>query len=449
MMITAMAASGKALARGCIELLLFFPLFLLLTLYVLPESPGRWLWLATLPLCHWAGYALGRVSFLRSFVHLPLLLCLAAAALLHSYAWMGGTALFPYIWPAGFVFGYRGSRTAVVRWIEYFPPGYYVVGIVLYFVTSIFMRFIPFMESTFAPYQPLLLWCGIPSLALMMLMVNQSYLKQETLSGKKNAPLTASVLWQNRALAMALFTAAVLIAVFPLLQQAVLWLKEKLLGGFNLSGNPLKFELAPKEAPRPPRVSEMPSTPQSEPSEWLIWLQKAGMILVYIFMGAVIIFIVYRLARLLIGWIRNSYKWLLEFLSQGERKDNGIGYEDDVESIMDWRAFRNVFASRFGSLFKNAHREPRWDELHNNRERARYLYRAMLTMGRKAGYKAKPYLTPKETGQELGRWETQLWLTPEPVVSVYEKVRYGDKEVSDEEIVAAKQALDGRMKEME
>ncbi|CAG7650879.1 hypothetical protein PAESOLCIP111_06196 [Paenibacillus solanacearum] len=443
-MITAIAASGKSLARGYTELLLFFPLFLLPTLFALPESPERWLWLTTLPLCHLAGYALGHARFLRSIVHLPLLLCLVAAALLHSYAWMGGTAMFLYIWPVGFIFGYRGSRTAVVRWIEYFPPGYYVVGIVLYFLTSMFMRFIPFAVDSFAPYQPLLLWCGIPSLALMMLMVNQGYLKQETLSAKKTAPLTAAVLWQNRALTMVLFIIAVLIAVFPILQQAVLWLKSKLLGGFNF-GMPIEFELNPITPARPP-VSQMPSGPPEEPSEWLIWLQKAALILVYIFMAAVIFFVVYRLARMLIRWIRNSYKWLIEFLSQGERMESGIGYEDDVESIMDWRAFRNVFTSRFGSMFKPGDKEPRWDELRSNRERARYLYRAMLAMGRRAGYKAKPYLTPKETGQELERWEKQSLLTPQPIVTVYEKVRYGDKEVSDEEIAAAKAALDGQMK---
>ena len=74
------------------------------------------------------------------------------------------------------------------------------------------------------------------------------------------------------------------------------------------------------------------------------------------------------------------------------------------------------------------------------------MYRAMLAMGRRAGYKAKPYLTPKETGQELERWEKQSLLTPQPIVTVYEKVRYGDKEVGDEEIAAAKAALDGQIK---
>ncbi|WP_277713423.1 hypothetical protein [Paenibacillus mucilaginosus] len=140
----------RALLQGAAELLLFLPLPLLLAVYALP-APGRWLWLASLPLLYAAGCALAlRLPQERRLTRHTVA---AAFGLLQAVCTLGAGLPALLALPAGWLLARRGARMAAEPWALLFPPPAFAAGLLLQFAASFVLQF-----PSFAPYLPLLLW---------------------------------------------------------------------------------------------------------------------------------------------------------------------------------------------------------------------------------------------------------------------------------------------------
>ncbi|UUZ80702.1 hypothetical protein LJK88_38665 [Paenibacillus sp. P26] len=102
--------------------------------------------------------------------------------------------------------------------------------------------------------------------------MNESNLKEESLSGKKRPALAKSVLWQNRALVLLLLAVILVIALFQSLREAAGRLKEQLLALLNsLLSRPQQPESPPPQdntPAAPPRGWEKPIRLQSGGFGW-------------------------------------------------------------------------------------------------------------------------------------------------------------------------------------
>ena len=425
--------AGIVLLQGCIELLLVFPLLLLAAVYILPES-HRVMWVATLPIGYAVGYTLNSlVPFRRIYLQLLVSLLLGA---LHSY-WLFGSSYVAIVAAAvGLVVVYRGIRLVWVPWSVFFPVNFYVFGMIVYFIASIVLHFV----ESFQPYITLLMWAGLAALVVTLLMSNENNMKQETLSGDKEPVIASDMMWKNRLLVVLLLIVIVLVVTIRKLGEAVL-------GGFRQL---IQWLIALFSSPPPPVVTEPAKSPppkpmvlpgNEEPAWWLVWLE---MIMYFIVGGLIVLgclLAIYLILRRLPRLMQRIVSWLARMLQTENKQKGKIGYEDDIESLMDWEAWNATLVSKWKQLFHRTGRE-KWEDLQDNQQRVRFLYRSWLRQSMRRGYVYKSFLTPKETGEEVQHWNSSKEPSADSLLSLYEQVRYGDKPIEDPDLQKIKQGIE-------
>jgi len=418
----------RVLLQGAVELLLFFPLLLLLAAAVPPELP-LWRWAGALPLCYAAGYAVNRRFAIRRFY-----LLLAAALVLGAvYTLLVSGLSWSSCWllPVSWLLAYRGAKLASIPWRIYFQIKWYLVGLLLYFAASIAFHTIPSFQASI----PLLNFAGLAALLVTLVMANQANVQQETLSGDREPAVASAVLRNNRLLIGLLAAATLAVVWFRKLQQAADWLRRQLVAFIEwLMNRPAEPE-APPAAPQPPaQPPQLP--PAGEPAAWLVWLEKLAYVLVGILLAAAAIYLIYRLSGRLAALIKRCFRWLTGWLNRAERVQD-TGYHDEVERLMTWELWKESQADRWKRWRQSrAGRGTKWEDLTDNRERARHLYRLFLQRAETGGYSAKAELTARETVREVEEQGTSGLPSEaaERLANLYDKARYGGGTIADEEL---------------
>ncbi|NOU94201.1 hypothetical protein GC093_13380 [Paenibacillus sp. LMG 31456] len=436
MKLTFWKGMGSSVLKGTVELLLGLPLLLMLAVYLLPNDVSMWLWVLSLMFSYAVGYTGGSLLSLRKRYQLFFFIIIMGA--LAAYLIFGTSYGFYLGMPIAALLVARGVRFVTVPWDVVFPVSFYGIGLVVYFICSLVWSFVPILQ----PYSSLLLWGGLASLAITLLMTNQSNMKQETLSGDKEPVLAAAVVWQNRVLVLIVLGLILIVVGFRKLQQAVLWLKEQLLAWLRelLSRNP--------EPPPADKVEQAPKDfgglgEAGEAAPWLVWLEKIFMILVEVAIVVLLLIMLYWVAKRLSKLMKTLYLKMMDILSRKEIRKGVGGYEDNVESLMDWQALRDQLTARMkGWLPRKSEPREKWEDMKDNRERVRYLYRNWIRKSVEEGYLPQRFLTPKETTKDIQRWANNKLQSPESLISLYEQARYGDKLAEDSEIIHLKQAVD-------
>jgi len=432
-----LSKAGTVLLKGAVELLLFLPVLLVVAVYLLPESV-RWLWLGTLPLLYVAGFTIG------TFVPIPwlFLLLLIVASIGGGYSYLLFDSVSAMLISALFACSavYRGFKLVFVSWYLLFPAGFYLFGMILYFIGSVILHFV----DEFQPYLPLLTWGGVVALAVTLLVTNESNMKQETLPGDKEPVIASDMKWKNRLLIGSMMLIIIFIVGFQMLQRAVNWVKEQLVALLRALFAPSDKPPAAADGQKAP--DKLPDFANGEPPpEWMVLLEK----LIYYAAAAIVIalllLLLYTIARKIPRWVRLAISWLAARLHTPDMKSSRIGYEDDVESLMDWEQLNDRLLAGWKRLFRGSVPQEKWDQMTTNRDRVRFLYRSLLRRSVRYGYLLKPHLTPQETNRELKQWGKQQGsdaAAADTLVSVYDKVRYGDKDVSDIEVLELKDQLE-------
>ncbi|GAA4877370.1 hypothetical protein GCM10023310_66610 [Paenibacillus vulneris] len=425
--------TGTILLKGCIELLLVLPVLLTAAVYLIPESLGL-LWIITLPLGYGAGYMLNHLlSMRRAYLQLIASVCLAA---MYSYGLFGSSYVAIVSLLVSFITVYRGIRLVWIPWDIYFPVNFYVFGLILYFISSVVLHFV----ESFEPYMPYLLWGGLVSLIITLFAANESNMKQETLSGDKEPVIAAEMMWQNRLLVMLILAVILLVVLFRQLGEAVMWLLYQSLHWLQALFSGSAEQPVPETPKAPPKVP-MNLSGSEEPALWLVWLQK----IMYFVVGGLVVLgcllAVYLVLRRVPRLFRLLLSWLAGKLHSEGKRTSKIGYEDDVESLMDWEALNDKLLSGWKRMFAGSGRE-KWEDLQDNKQRIRYLYRNWLRQSMRRGYLFKSFLTPRETGSEVEQWSGKEISSADALLNLYEQARYGDKPVTDEELTMAKQWAD-------
>ncbi|WP_127585025.1 hypothetical protein [Paenibacillus koleovorans] len=419
--------------RGCVELLLYAPLLIQLGVLTVPDD-GLFLWWFTLPIYYVAGYTLRSLWRIETRFGLTALGVVIVGGL--SYVFSSGSMLALV---SGFAIGallyYRGSRMSQLPWNITFPIRFYWFGLVTYAYGSIAF---PSFDSL-SGYKTTVYLLGFAALAVALLVSNEMNLKNETLSGSREAKLSRGVVWKNRILILLALALVMLIGSWKALAGAVTALKEKIIALYQ--------SLIDRIIPNKPSggVSEMPTgsaleigqitAEETDPSAFVLFLQKMGYYVVAAILIGAVIFILYLGIRLLRKWIKRLVAWMSERMNR-RGDDNDGGFVDEKSNVFDWDALKKQWSDSAKSGWKKLFdREPKWEQLKDNRERVRFLYRMKLQEFMGEGYRFESAKTPGEVGSDVERWRKEASIPAwKALIPLYYEARYGDKELTGEKL---------------
>jgi hypothetical protein len=416
-----------------LEQLLLLPIWLAIDTYLVPEA-AKGLWLIGLPILSLTGAA---------FAHLPLALwkrisialvmgCLFAAIVV-GVSW--------YALPM-FAVGLITLLQAMSVQNRIWDLKLYWLGIAGYFFAGLIFANVPALEG----YLPALSAAGCLCVAVALFLTNLVTLRGASFAADGGRGVPSALRRHNR------IYVGVIIAGVVLLTAAI----GNLLGATLLAGlrAVLRWLLTrpqpdPEPLPPPETAPMQPLLPidSAEPS----LLSKLLDILVYtVFTLALIAAAVY----LLVWLYRNGggmwKRWidrLLSFLLRSSKQtEEGAGYVDEETGVFHWDAVKlSVRESLFGRFFRGRGEE-RWEDIGDNRERVRYLYRRWLRALIASGYRGRASLTPAETAADVERWEKEKAEEsgrgksaksgkPDPrLIALYNQARYSNGGIDDEEV---------------
>lgn len=412
----------RAVIQGFVECLLYFPVLLIPMVYLLPNSLIN-IWPLIVVLGYGAGFAGSRALKLNTF--LKSVLWASVIALLISF-FLGGTSLALLITvPSLFVACYRGSRMEHMSWSQMFPGSYFIIGFIIYGVSSFVLSFI----ESFQPYTTALTVSGAAALIVTLFIVNRNSVEEQTLSGSERPFIEQRVLRQNRGLIIVLLLIISILVFLPQLQQ---WLSElgrsiaAWIAGF-LTTTP--GELEPVQ--NLPQETSLPfNDEKSTPPAWIKFIEKLTFYAVYIAAAALIVYLLYRFVKILPRLLRKASKWLNRLMSRQTQVGAALGYEDEEVEIEHEKA-----AGRLKRLLSKVQwNGSRHAEPDDNSAKIRRIYKKVLIRKIREGYRWKPSRTPRETGLDIKEWKEADESISEDLIRLYEQARYGHKPITDDEL---------------
>lgn len=412
------------------EWFLLFPVWFTATLFLLADRSQLVAWLLCMPIAVMLGVVLQQFRPIRK-VWQNLLISLAGAIAM-GYVWPGdvwaklvGSVLIA-------VFLYRGLQYGLRDWHELLHPNLGWSSLLLFFIGHFFYQRAIVLE----PYAGTFSLIGIGALAVVLFVSNQSHLQASSLTREEeDTAAVRPLLRTSRLYLVALFTLILAIGLFDTIWETVTgWIKSLLskLSLYNL-------EVIDDSAP-PPQQQEQPSLPmeQGEPS-WLAKLLET--IFGWLAYAIAIVAVLFALYFLFKG-LRRLFQRLQALLGKTNERSDPTGYIDEKESLLAKAAKEN--RQRWSQLWQRiTYREPKWSDMKDNRERARFLFRHWVKRMRDRGYAWQPQHAPEELVQDAIRWQKEPTKGEVPI-STYHKARYGPPDVqpSDSEITVMKDRLE-------
>lgn len=396
--------------QSCHEILYFLPIILLLNHYLVQAE----LVVAAIGIliCYLLGFALGKINMIR---FLEWLLCLIIAIIVSvaivGFNWNG--AAFVVLTTVAVI---RGFRFRYAPWYIMFRNNAFIACITLYFVTPALFMFFPELKI----YSTYLYWAGLYCIIHALFTLNSKQLElaaQNKLAGQSIAP---NILRVNRfGTAVIVIVLIIMINIDRLLQLARSWIR----GIFDW----LDRLLSNPQPDQPARVEELPADNMGlkvEPpkgktafGEFLdMLLYYAAYVVVFLIAIGILYFIIFKILIPLFS----------RFISNARlTRELEVGYSDEEEKLE---------APKLGKWFRELiKRNPSIPEPEDNEERVRYLYRETLQAAIKRGLEFQRSQTPLEIEREWQAQKTKHRL-PTRLIALYNKARYGESTISDEEM---------------
>ncbi|NOU71351.1 DUF4129 domain-containing protein [Paenibacillus sp. LMG 31458] len=430
---------GLAILYGLLELIIFFPIIVLIQVYV--SETLLWMTCLQFLLCYVFGCFFGRIKWLTRTLY-ELMLCAGAGLtityLLQGNNWHGWTCA-----AIGLIFAYRGIRCTKDGWLSLFPASIFVTAGLVYFVG------VPIMGrlDLFNPYIGWMNGFGFCSLVIFFLATNRAQLLSATLAGNERAAassLSESVKRSSRIWLITLIACIAAVAYFQQLQQgissllrsSIAWLL-RLLQSEPSSDQPLEPSPSAQPLPLPPPA------PTDEPSWFDMLLHYAQVIFGYLIVIALILGAIYIIIAKLTPALVSLIRRLMNRSFSSKKGEGTEGFTDEKENLLAWKELpRMWWQQTMKSWSRGKVNEPKWSHLPNNRERIRFLYRVLIQQAAEGGYTYNKAYTPNETERELSNQYQLSSHAVHAITSAYNQARYRDDDVSDLELDQVLQTLD-------
>ena len=272
-------------------------------------------------------------------------------------------------------------------WQALLRPTFGWISLILYFFAGFFFQHSPLLT----PYRGAFAACGVAALVVAMVISNTMYIRSTALSREREeTSAVRPILRTNRLYLTVLFVLILGLSLYESIWHFLTttlyeWLVRLLTPSGDMS---LPEPETPSSAP-PPQMGLVPG--DGEPSRLAKILETVFLWLIYAVLLALAVVGLVFAAR---GVLR-LYRYVLRLLGRTVEQTEDAGYVDEKESLLD-RVIKDNRA-RWDRLWNRwTEREPKWEELADNRERARFLFRHWLGRMRKAGFAWHSPDTPEE-----------------------------------------------------
>jgi hypothetical protein len=204
----------------------------------------------------------------------------------------------------------------------------------------------------------------------------------------------------------------------------------------NTLRNILAFLLSGSEESEMPIESPMPQgggmdlgelAEESESS--LFWEIMEKIFIVLAVIG--IAFLLFLLFKALFKAIKKLMNNVFDYFKDNDAAEYINRYDDKEESTFDTKSFNDAIKKRWDKIVGAFKRKPKYSDMHDNRQRVRFLYKKILSEDEKKARPAKPSATPREYLFDGG-----VTIDKKDFIKGYEKARYSDHEVTDREVGA-------------
>lgn len=430
------------------EIGICLPLWIVGAEYLMPGGPITVIWFCVLLLLSFGGVMLRLyLQVMWQRLGISILLGVLLGIAITNGSWV----MLVWVCFSGAFYALQGM-TVGTRLHNYKLYGW---GVIFYLVSGIlFPRF-----HGLASWMPLLTGTGVATLVLTLFIMNEGHLRYSTLSSESAPNLPGRLRRHNRIYIAAIVIAATLLAAGAgKWISSTLWRFVKMVVGWLTRTSPGESEQIQEEVVDIPPLE--PILPQEVTSPGL--LSQILNIMAYV-IGAVIIagllaLLMYWLYKNVGGFWRKSIDSLLGLLRRSGQDEPVTPYQDEEKNIFSWDRVSKKLRDLSSPLTWIGRRTERWEDMNDNRERVRYLYRRLLHLELAAGYEPKPNLTPMEQEREYKKWLEQnepnkktstqaksargkRGASSEPLISLYYRVRYGDERPDDEEVVNIKEKI--------
>lgn len=326
----------------------------------------------------------------------------------------------------------------------------YLWGMALYLLAGIVFPRLPQLAS----YLSVLTWTGALCLAWTLFATNREFLQYSTFSKEAAGQRLPRGLRRHNSL----WIGVIMAAAFLLAAGAGRYIAEGLLAFirmiFGWLGRPSAEETPIQEPVLPPMEMNLPE--QGQPDRLAQWLNMIFYVFGIVALLALIGlcgYLLYKKARNSRGIWRRLVDRLLSLLRRNNRSEEEAAFVDEETRLSILETTLNKWKDRLNPFSRIGRRAERWEDLCDNRERVRYLYRNALRAEQAEGYEVKSYLTPRETEEDIRRLPVagkpgrtassrdQRRSMADTLLGVYYRVRYGEQEPQDEEVARIRREM--------
>ena len=423
-----------------LDLLILFPI--LLSVY---------LWsLSTIPLIE-SGVALAGAYLLGAAIRrllltknrlfslaFSLLLGVGAGFLIHVRYPGADIAVWVFFGVLAAVSGIRGVITADRPLISSFPKTYTYLSLIFYFLAwFLYGRILTIKE-----FQSYLLVAGFIAIPAVFLVANSEMLVLASREELKESTSMPVVRRNNRAIVLVTLLIGLLIAGFQTLKEGFLYaVRAVLLFIVDLIRCLFAYDGSPNGAPEPLPEGGMPVFPVEETRSYPFWDAVVEVLGILISI-ALVLFLLFFLGKQLIRLWQFLSKLLKKLIQDGRWAGESEGFRDEKESLMDWQAIRQNYRDSLRDWWENIRRtEPKWNQLTDNRQRVRFLYRHLMLEAISSGYRFRSFFTPKETIDHLILQDKIKSSTGTMLEDLYGKARYGREAIPDSQVEQLKDQI--------
>jgi Na+-transporting methylmalonyl-CoA/oxaloacetate decarboxylase gamma subunit len=403
--------------QACHEIVYYFPIVLLWNHYLVLADLA--VTVAGMLVCYLLGFALGKYTFVRYLEWFSCLIIAAAVSMAMVGINFSGAALTVLTTFAVI----RGFRFRYAPWNLLFSNNAYIGSISVYFVTPLVFMFFPDLQI----YSSYLYWAGLYCIIHALFTFNVKQLEMASQNKQVGQSIALNVLRANRiGMGVIVIVLFIVINIDRLLQMVKSWL-HRLAEWFNELMSKQKSDQPP--IPEEPPADNFPAMNMGEPQEESALAKILDLIFYYaayvvVFLVAIVIvyLIIVKILIPLISRLISTAKMTRELQ---------VGYSDEEEKLE---------APQLGKWFRGLiHRSQHQAEPQDNEQRVRYLYKETLQTAIKRGYEFQKSQTPLEIERNWRELKVKHRL-PIRLTALYNKARYGETKITDEEIKKLKDA---------
>lgn len=407
--------------QAWIELFIFLP-FLLIPGYFVFNDAGLYIWLAVLPFFYVFGYIITK-SFKKKY---RIFITFLFVNILVSTLMFSGILAFLVGFVSYIVFNSRGYLFSQRDISQFFPPNYYWFGLTMYFASYITILYFDRNHEliTYITY------FGFLAIIITLFSNNQKILQSNALPGKtQKVKLSSRMIKHNRLFILVFLLGCYGVTSFSLIGEMLQTANARLsawINGFFQRDREITDRVF-DEVGREIAVGK-----PKEPSAWVSFLEQS-MYVVVIILGVIIgLLLLYAIIKGCIRLFKYIRSWILNKmgLQADENMDQGLGYVDEKENLLDMKKILHNAMGKAKSWMSN---DEKWSHQQTNDAKIRFLYRLQLYQVMRKGYIFKPELTPNETIEDIKLWNKESQLE-DNFSDAYNRTRYGHQIPDDETI---------------